>query len=543
MKFRATWQRLFHVVLTTLLIVLCSWQVCNADEITLQLKGGGGFQISGRLRAFDGQKYTIINASFGEMEVDAKRFTCTAGSCPSKKTQPPLRETDLFSDGNIAEITVAGSNTIGNQLMPNLIRAFAAKLKLQVQQIARADPLSMEFRFFNGAGANVARIILHRKGSRSSFSSLKAGKAQIGMSSRPVKNAEVTDLLKAGLGDVRSAASEHIVALDGIVVITSPENPILSMSIDSIAKVFSGQITDWSQFGYPPGLIKVHAPSPSSGTWETFNSLVLKPRGLRLAENTRRTGNHSKQSDWVAADPLSIGVVGIAYQRSAKPLNIKTDCGLITPPVNFAIKTEEYALSRRLYLYTPNQLENRMAARFLDFALSREAQTVIRKAHFVDQSPELISFKEQASRIAFALNAPEKDFKMPLMRELLTDLKNAERSTLTFRFESGSISLDRKSQKDITSLAIAMDDGSLKNKTIKLLGFADSGGLFEANRQLSLSRAQTVRDELIKKLKKQIPPSRLIVRGYGELAPIACNNTPSSRAYNRRVEVWVDQDQ
>jgi len=543
MQMHTAARTLLYTLMAAAAAMLVFCQASHAEDITLKLKGGGGFQISGELKSFDGKKYVIINPSFGKMEVDATRFDCITDTCPKGPVTPTPSIASLFSSGKPPVTVVTGSNTIGSRLMPNLIKAYAEKLKLQAQQVVQSDPLTTIIKFVDDKGVEIARVIVNSHGSSTSFAALKTGEAQIGMSSRPVKNAEAANLRAAGLGNMRSPDHEHTIGLDGLIIVTSPDNPAISMSIENIANVFSGKVTDWAQLGFPPGPINVYAPGPDSGTWETFNTLVLKPQGVKLTDKARRTENHAEQSDWIAADPLGIGVVGIAYQRSAKPLNIAASCGLITPPSSFAIKTGEYPLARSLYLYTPGRPAQALAAGLLDFVRSQEAQPVVQQTYFVDQSPEIISFADLGSRVAYALNAPQEDFDLDLMREFLTDLKNAGRLTFTFRFNSGSFTLDSLSRRYISRVVSLMQDGILKDKSIKLVGFADSGGAFNANLSLSQSRAEAVRRALLKASNNRIEVSRFTVRGYGELAPVACNSTAQGKAYNRRVEVWIDEDQ
>jgi phosphate transport system substrate-binding protein len=129
------------------------------------------------------------------------------------------------------------------------------------------------------------------------------------------------------------------------------------------------------------------------------------------------------------------------------------------------------------------------------------------------------------------------------MRALLTDIKGADRLTYTFRFRTGVDSLDPKSKQEAEKLAALMLNGNLKGKSIKLIGFADSGGSFENNQVLSVSRARAVQSALIAASERQLAAERLVVKGYGELAPVACNDSDTGRAFNRRVEVWVDREQ
>ena len=528
------------VAFVILAIILGTVPSYSAD-VTLSLKGGGGFQISGELRSFDGKKYTIINQSFGRLDIDATRFDCIDGECPTAPVRPPVAVANVITPGEVAEITIAGSNTVGNQLMPNMIKAFAKKLNLRVTQVSQANPLDLVYNFTDASGRDVARINLFRRGSSTSFRALEAKEAQIGMSSRPIKQEEVVRLGEAGLGNMLAGTHQHVLGLDGLLVLTAPNNPAISMSLDNIAKVFAGQITDWAQLGLPGGPISVYAPGEDSGTWDTFNTLVLKPRQLTLVDTAKRSHNHAEQSDWVAADPLGIGVVGIAYQRSSKPLNIEASCGLITPPSAFAIKTLEYPLSRKLFLYSSGRPKETFAAGLLDFSMSDEAQPIVRKSDFVDQVAEYITFTDQGSRIAYALNAPKQDFDLTLMRTLLSEIRGSERMHLTFRFKTGSFTLDQESRVAARRLARLMVDGDLKDKPVNLIGFADSGGSFAANLTLSKARAEAVKRTLLQAEPSRLAATRLITNGYGELAPVACNDDSAGKAFNRRVEVWVER--
>lgn len=511
----------------------------HSEEVTLRLKGGG-LEVASELRAFNAGTFTINNPGIGEVNLEAERFECIAGACPEGTEAVVTLASAAVPQGPV-EIRIAGSNTVGNQLMPELIKAFAGKSKLKAISVSQPDPLDLHFRLVNEAGDAVALVKLFRHGSSTSFRELLAGNVEIGMSSRPVKDEEVTEMAAAGLGDMRSSENEHILGLDGLLIIVAPNSPVTAMSIDDVARIFSGQITDWSELGYPPGPIKVYAPTPDSGTWDTFKSLVLDPRDLKLVETATRTENHAEQSDWVAADPLAIGHVGIAYRRSAKPLNMKTSCGLVVPPSRFAIKTEEYPLSRRLYLYTAGRPELPLAAELLDFSLSDDAQPAVAKADFIDQSPDTLSFEEHKARMVHAATVPGGDFDAALMAELTNELRKSERLSYTLRFNPDSTVLDNKSLQDVRRLSQTLIDEPYQTASVKLVGFSDAAGDFNANVTLSRARARAVQDAVVAASGGIIPPARLETFGFGELAPVACNDSTEGRAFNRRVEIWVEQ--
>lgn len=502
----------------------------EAAEVRLQLKGGG-FEITGELEAYDGEKYVVTSPVFGRMTIDGRRFDCLGDNCPSG---PVRAAVPRFTGPVSGDIVIAGSNTIGNALMPALIETFAERSGLEATRVVGNDPLELTFQLNNSNGQQVASVRLLRFGSSTSFKELEARKTEIGMSSRRIKQGEVAKLAVAGLGNMLQPTYEHVLGLDGLMVIVGPDNAAVSLSIESVAKIFAGEITDWGQLGLPAGPINVYAPAEDSGTYDTFKNLVLKPRNLKLTPNAKRTENHAQQSDWVAADPQGIGFVGIAYLRNSKALNIQSPCGLITRPTRFAMKTEEYPLTRRLYLYTPGTPKAPLARQILDFALSNEAQEVVADNDFIDQRPETLGFKGQAARIAYALNAEAEDFDIQAMRSLITDISQAERLTTTLRFQVGSFALDSKSEQDLQRLAGLLKEPEFKDKQVLLLGFADAVGSYEPNLRLSERRAQTVAEAL-----RSQGYEGAITKGYSELAPVACNDTPENRGFNRRVEVWL----
>jgi phosphate transport system substrate-binding protein len=522
---RGPWATLLSLFLT----VLSAWPAL-AFEIRLQLKGGG-FEISGELESYDGQRYVIASPVFGRMTVEGKRFDCLGDNCPTGPVRPASHS---FRGPITGEIGIAGSNTIGNALMPALIEGLAERSGLEAVRIKGENPLDLTINLNNSNGQQLASAYISRHGSSTAFKELEAGKAQIGMASRRVKPEEVARLAAAGLGDMTKSTHEHVLGLDGLMVIVSPDNPAVSLSVESIARIFAGEIVDWAQVGLPAGPIDVYAPAEASGTYDTFMSLVLKPRNLKLTPNAKRTENHAQQSDWVASDPNAIGFVGIAYQRNAKALNLKSTCGLISRPTRFAVKTEEYPLTRRLYLYTAGTPKVPLASGLLDFALSEEAQEIVLRNDFIDQKPDTLDFKAQAARIAYALNAADEDFDLQAMRELITDISQAERLTTTLRFEGGSFNLDAKSARDVARLARLLKQPEFKDKSVLLLGFADSVGSYAPNLRLSRLRAETVAKAL-----SAAGYAGAVAKGYSELAPIACNDTAESREFNRRVEVWL----
>ncbi|MBN9268144.1 MAG: substrate-binding domain-containing protein [Hyphomicrobium sp.] len=212
-----------------------------------------------------------------------------------------------------ARFGIYGSNTIGARLMPNLVEAYAASAGASTERSASNDPEQVELNLTNRTGAPLAQVDIRSHGSGTGIPALIDGKASIAMLSRPISEKETLALQQAGLPDLRSAEYAHVLAMDGILVFVSPKNPLATLSLDEIAGIFAGTIRDWGAVGGVPGSINVYARDNKSGTFDTFNSLVLRTRNLALRKDAKQFESSEELSDEVARDPNGIG-----YRRSIR---------------------------------------------------------------------------------------------------------------------------------------------------------------------------------------------------------------------------------
>lgn len=411
-------------------------------------------------------------------------------------------------------LRIHGSNTIGANLAPQLVRSWLSskgytiisnKVTAKEERNIVAEKLGEEL-----------RVEIHAHGSSTSFKDFANGKTDVGMSSRPIKEKEVKKL--SSLGRLDSKNSEYVIALDGLPIIVHKSNPLTKMSKDTVKEIFSGKITNWSQLNLPEGRINIYARDNNSGTYDTFKSLVLGKK-TPLATGAHRFESNANLSDAVAKDPNGIGFVGIAYIRNSKVLAISdTDTQALIPEV-FTVATEDYVLSRRLYMYIPEVNVHPLAKEFVKFAVSSAADKIVTKIGFVSQEIE-------GYRMALPDTTPKEYRKFAM---------GAMRLSLNIRFKKGSIKLDNKSVRDVNRLVNYFKQPENKYRKLMLFGFADKHEVIPfISGSISVSRADAVADYLAK---NSIHPIR--VRGYGDKLPVASNATRSGRYKNRRVEIWM----
>lgn len=506
-----------------------------AAEITLQMKGGG-FSVQGELRAFDGAKYVIESKALGSMTLDAARFDCTGAGCPTAPLAPAA--VAVARGTNLGSTTWMGGSAQGTAVMPKLVEAYAKSVGATVIRSVGADPKNLEFKLADAAGRELGAFVVARQGVPAGLDGLENKSVEVVWSARPITPEEQAKAQRAGLGNLRAPGNEHVYALNAMAVLVAPDNPLVSISIDNLAKIYAGQIKDWSELGMAPGKINVYAMVPTSGYWGAFEDMVLKPRTLKPAPDIVRLDAATDWSDKVAQDRNGIGITTIGLVRNAKSVNVESSCGLITRPSNFAAKTEEYPLTHRLHLYSTGLPKSQIGRDLLSFALSPQMQPVLKEVNFVDQAPELLDFQGQTARIAYALNAQTEDFDINMMRGLISELKGASRLSTTLRFGTADATLDSRASADVQRLAALLKAPPYAGKQVLLIGFADAVGGFAGNLRLSERRAAAALRALTVAAGQQVR-TQVTTRAYGELAPVACNDTPEGRNFNRRVEVWV----
>lgn len=433
----------------------------------------------------------------------------------------------LPSHAEDARIRIHGSNTIGEALMPALIERYLDQKGALDREWVVGAPDERVLRLRSPSASLPREYEVFAHGSGTAFTDLAAGKTDIGMSSRRIKDTEIASL--ASLGNMISTGAENVLALDGVAVFVNKNNPVGSLTIEQIAKIFSGEAASWAAFGGPDRPIKLFVRGPGSGTRDTFEALVMGTR--KIAPTAVALEDSAKLSDSVAADKDAIGFSGLAYIRAAKAVAID-ECGLKYPPLDFHIKTEEYPLSRRLFLYAPPAKPLGAGREMIDFWLSKLGQSAVESNGFINLNASVETAEQQAERLR--IKAGFTDTPDDAFRKFFPLASATKRLSFTFRFETNSDVLDTRAERDLLRLVDFMKAPENAGRAVSIVGFTDSRGSRPHNTELSAKRADAVRKKLVD---KGVSPAR--VEGFGPDFPVACNTTDPGREKNRRVEVWV----
>ncbi len=507
------------------LFLLLSSGFCLGQDVTLTSRDGD-VEISGNLLGFDGEFYRV-DTIYGELTVDGSGVLCAGPGCP-----------DI--EDFIARATFSGAPSIGRVLMPALIEAFAIRNSYQV---SRENLAGGHFRLLV-SDVEEQRVLgeftFRLTNTDEGFADLLANEADFAMSVREVSESEIRRARDAGLGTLSGRAGSRVIALDALVPLVAPSNPVQSVTLQQLSGALAGEISNWQELGGPDAPVAIHLQSGRTGVGQATETALAKRAGRNLAGHVVRHPNGPQLAAAVSGDPFALGVTSRSEAGDAWELALKGECGFEMRATRRSIKTEDYPLTSPLFLYLPARRFPKLIREFMIYLSDPSAQLVIRRAGFVDQAAEEISINEQGDRFANAISQAGQETDLLELQRMVRVLAPLKRLTTTFRFEAGSSRLDAQSRSNVRQLARAMELGLYDSRRLVFVGFSDGDGSAVANREIAKRRATAVRDAVASEAETaDLSRIGLAIEAFGEAMPMACDDSAWGRQINRRVEVWV----
>ncbi|NME68489.1 phosphate ABC transporter substrate-binding protein [Flammeovirga aprica] len=207
-------------------------------------------------------------------------------------------------------------------------------------------------------------------GSSLGFRGLSDYAVQFALSSRKVKVGE-----KERIEDQYDHLMEKVIAFDALSIITHSSNPVKKLSVQTIAKIFKGEITNWSEIGGKDIPILVVTRDENSGSFGFFKSEVMGSAPMR--KGSVEVQSNSAVVEKVSDEEGAIGYCGIAYvDEVVQPISVSiNNKDYVYPSFRNALQ-KIYPLSRPLYLYYRDS-EKSTVQSFVKFALSEKGQQVV----------------------------------------------------------------------------------------------------------------------------------------------------------------------
>ena len=203
-------------------------------------------------------------------------------------------------------------------------------------------------------------------GSGSGIKAVLEGRCDIGLSSRELKDEE-----KA------SGLIGTVLAYDGIAIIVNPNNPINDLSLEDVAKIYKGEITNWSEIGGDDAEIVLIGREAGSGTRDGFESITDTEDACKYRQELTSTGDVITT---VSQNPSAIGYASVASVKdTVKALTIDG-----VAATEESIKDGSYVVQRPFVLVTKSDVKlSKEAQKFFDYIISKEANDIVSAAGVV----------------------------------------------------------------------------------------------------------------------------------------------------------------
>ena len=208
-----------------------------------------------------------------------------------------------------------------------------------------------------------ATVTYNPTGSGSGITAVQEGTCDIGLSSRALKDEEKAAGLK-----------ETVLAYDGIAIIVHPDNPVSDLTIEQIAQLYTGEVTNWKDVGGNDAEVVLIGREAASGTRDGFESITGTKEKCQYRQELTSTGDVITA---VSQNPDAIGYASLAsIKDSVKALDVDG-----VTPSEATVKDGSYKVQRPFVLVTvEGKALTPVAQAFFDYAVSSDAAAIIAKA-------------------------------------------------------------------------------------------------------------------------------------------------------------------
>ena len=209
-------------------------------------------------------------------------------------------------------------------------------------------------------------VTYNATGSGSGIQAVQEGRCDIGLSSRSLKDEEKAKGLE-----------ETTLALDGIALVVNPENPVSDLDLETISKIYTGEISNWKDVGGNDSDIVLIGREAGSGTRDGFESITYTTDKCQYRQELTSTGDVIAT---VASNPNAIGYASLsAVKDSVKALKV---AGVV--PSEETVKDGSYVVQRPFVLVTvKDKALSENAKKFMEFVTSKSANDIISGAGVV----------------------------------------------------------------------------------------------------------------------------------------------------------------
>lgn len=480
------------------------------------IRHGTGQSVTGRIVQFQDGYYDVATQN-GDVRVAAATVSHVLlawRQATAADEQPPASEPRLAKLSGL--LRVRSSPEVFEKILPELLQYYAEESGQTGSWSTRRPDGSRTFKASASAEAEGLQIDIQSDDPRSAVEAVRTGEADLAF----VGDAS-PESLTAPDGEAPPAVEVKPLGPSAAVVIVNPGNPIKQLTLEQVAQIFSGKITDWSELGGPHRRIRVHTLAQKSGLDTLTQRTVMKDAKLLLS--SYQVDTLAELSEIVGSDPTAISLTEAAHVGNAKALKIVDRCGIARAPDEFTLKLNTYPLSGSYAVYSsPNA--NSQTQGFRQFLFSEFTQNFLKSRALPND--RIVAVRDP--KLNIDATAETIDTLAPAGGDAI------ERLSLVFNFDQGVLAPVEGSESKVEGLKAFLQARGDQKRRLALVGFSDTFGTLPQNVSVSRARARRVSRLLSA---QGIETEKILA--LGPKLPITCETVPGGAEMNRRVEIWL----
>lgn len=335
--------------------------------------------------------------------------------------------------------------------------------------------------------------------------------------------------------------SNQLIGLQSFSVIAAPTAGIDSISLNDLARVYAGEVTNWTQIGGADvSVLPLQLPT-TSPLRAQIETLVMEPSGKTVAGNVLTMGDEAGISASINQFPGSISIVSSEGANADLTIPVSGSCGLGVMATPFNIVSGDYPLISPVMVNYGEGAANPLMTEMLDFAATADGQALATQFGLISYAATLQDSAIKNSRLGALLDANLDDVQRNSAAQMFQVLFNADRLSPTLTGGPASGPEGGWNRAMLRSVIAAMSDPANAGREIIFVGKGASTAGSQAALEASQAAALEMQNALSAVAGDLIASAGFTVTsyGFGDVSPATCTDGQVAGSEYTRIEVWI----
>lgn len=337
------------------------------------------------------------------------------------------------------------------------------------------------------------------------------------------------------------ALSHQLMGLQSFSVVVAPNANVSELSINDVARIFAGDITNWSQIGGADvNILPLQMPENSQIGKDVLR-LIMEPAGKEIAGNVLTMADEAGIVASINQFPGSISIVNSESASADTTVAVSGSCGVYVLPTPFSIASGDYPLVRPIMAVYSQLPSTALVAEMLDFAASDVAQTLLGREGFIEHDAVVLDAAVKNARLTGLLAASLDDAERVAAAEMFQALFDADRLSPSLIGGPTSGPEGGWNRAMFVKLLDVLADPGNAGRELVFVGFGQSTAGSEAAIAASASAAEDMQSAFRRFAGGAIASAGFSVSstGFGSVSPITCIEGQVAGSESTRIEVWI----